>query len=190
MTVPRRGSGILELAAASSDAAAARALAERCGGVLYTDDRPDARGLPFRALVTVIADNPDAVRSAGDVGTYLVCRRLMKAGEAGMIGLFPMVRAATLSHEAADVHWRDVHAPLALKHHGFMTHYTQLSVVENLSGLPLDGFALCGFATLEDLRQRFYSTADGPEVIAADVARFADPRRSPRRLIVREERFG
>ena len=182
--------GVLELAAAGSDIEAARVLSERYGGTLYTDDRPDVHGLPFRVLATVATDDLQAVKSVGDTGTYLIFRRLMKPGEAGAIGLFPMVRAAALSHEAADIHWRDVHAPLALKHHGFMTHYTQLSVVENLSGLPLDGFALCGFATLEDLRQRFYSTADGSEVIAADVARFADPRRSPRRLIVREERFG
>jgi uncharacterized protein (TIGR02118 family) len=100
-----------------------------------------------------------------------------------------MVRAPGLSHQAADAHWRDVHGPLALTHHGFMTHYTQLSVVKNLSGLPLDGFALCGFTSEGDLRERFYSTEDGPAAIAADVRTFSDLKRSPRRLIVTEERF-
>jgi len=94
-----------------------------------------------------------------------------------------------ITHQQADAHWRDVHAPLALEHHGFMSHYTQLSVVHTLSGLPLDGFALCGFETIEDLRERFYSRPDGPEVIAADVKNFADLKNSPGRLIATEQRF-
>jgi len=55
--------------------------------------------------------------------------------------------------------------------------------------LALDGFALCGFETIEDLRERFYSRPDGPEVIAADVKNFADLKNSPGRLIATEQRF-
>ena len=81
------------------------------------------------------------------------------------------------------------HGEHALEHHGFMTHYTQLSVVHTISGMSLDGFALCGFETIEDMRERFYSRPEGPEVIAADVKNFADLKNSPNRLIVSEQRF-
>ncbi len=90
----------------------------------------------------------------------------------------------------ADAHWRDRHAPLALEHHAFMTHYTQLSVVHHIAGRELDGFALCGFASLDDLRNKFYTRDASRAVIADDVQRFADTRRSPRRLIVEEMRYG
>lgn len=185
---PAHESGVLQLAAATTDLDAARQLVSRSGGTLYADERTNWQHLPFRGLVTMVSDQPDTLEAIGDVGVYLVYRRLKKAGEASVLGLFPMVRAPGLSHQEADAHWRDVHGPLALTHHGFMTHYTQLSVVKNLSGLPLDGFALCGFASEGDLRERFYSTEDGPAVIAADVAKFSDLKRSPRRLIVSEER--
>ena len=181
--------GVLQLAAATTDVEAAAELVGRIGGTLYVDERPDPSRLPFRALLTVVTDEPAAVHEVGDVGVYLVLRRLKKAGDAAVLGLFPLVRAEGLSHEAADAHWRDLHGPLALTHHGHMSHYTQLSVVENVTGRPLDGFALCGFQSIEDLRERFYSTDDGPEVIARDVAQFADLERSPRRLIVTEQRF-
>lgn len=179
--------GVLQLAAATTDVDAATALVQQIGGTLYVDDRADPSRLPFRALITVVTDDPAAVHEVGDVGVYLVLRRLKKEGSANVLGLFPLVRAEGLTHEAADAHWRDVHGPLALTHHGYMSHYTQLSVVENVSGLPLDGFALCGFESLDDLRERFYSTEDGPEVIARDVAQFANLDHSPRRLIVTEQ---
>lgn len=189
MEMANHGDGVLELAAATTNLEAARALVAEKGGTLYADGRDDWSHLPFRGLVTLTTDEPEALAAVGDVGTYVVYRRLKKPGEAAVLGLFPMVRAPSLTHERADAHWRDQHGPLALTHHGFMTHYTQLSVVGNLSGLPLDGFALCGFASEEDLRERFYSTEDGPAVIGADVAKFSDLKRSPRRLIVSEERF-
>ena len=96
-------------------------------------------------------------------------------------------RIGALFHE--DSHWRDVHGPLALEHHKYMSHYTQLSVVGNLTGLVLDGFALCGFESLDDLRNRFYSGPESPEIIAADVRRFADLKNSPARLIAKEFRY-
>ena len=36
-----------------------------------------------------------------------------------------------------------------------MSHYRQLSVVHRLHGPAWDGFALCGFDSIEDLRERF-----------------------------------
>ncbi|MGE0623778.1 MAG: EthD domain-containing protein [Pseudomonadales bacterium] len=180
---------VLELAATATDVDAARALADLHGGTLYADER-DIPGLPFRALVTLVTDDLSSVSPIADVGLYLVCRRTIKAGSATVLGLFPLVHHPELTHRQADDHWRDVHAPLALKHHAFMTHYTQLSVVHTLAGMPLDGMALCGFASLKDLRERFYSEPDSRGVIAADVQTFADTRRSPRRLIVSERRYG
>jgi len=179
---------VLELAVASTDVDAARGLAEGLGGTLYADER-DTRGLPFRALATVVTDDVDAVTPMADFGLYLVCRRVVKPGSSDVLGLFPLVRHSGLTHREADAHWRDVHAPLALKHHAFMTHYVQLSVLRTLAGTPLDGFALCGFASLEDLRERFFSEPDSRDVINEDVAKFANLKGSPRRLIVREQRY-
>jgi len=181
--------GTLELAAASTDIEAALALAESLHGTAYCDDREKGEHLPFRALVTVVTDDPEAVARVGDVGTYVVLRRLIKPGIPGSIGLFPLLHRPDRSHREADAHWRDVHGPLALEHHKYMSHYTQLSVVANLTGFALDGFALCGFESEDDLRNRFYSGPESPAIIAADVANFADLKRSPARLIAREHRF-
>lgn len=180
---------LLELAIVSTDVTAARGLAKDLGGTLYADERgvPD---LPFRVLVTAVTDDLDAVVPVADVGIHLVCRRLMKPGVPVVTALFPLARRAGLNHRQADAHWRDVHAPLALQHHAFMTHYTQLSVLHTLSGTPLDGIALCGFASLADLRERFFSEPDSREAIGADIRKFADTQRSPRRLIVSETRYG
>ena len=101
-----------------------------------------------------------------------------------MIGAFGMVCHPDLDHTAADTHWRDRHGPLALVSHSAMSDYTQLSVLATLSGTPLDGMALCAFASHDDLRHRFYDSDDARAAIAADVARFADTRRSLRRVVV------
>jgi|TARA_Y100000031_G_scaffold139535_1_gene166336 hypothetical protein len=179
----------MQLAAASNNLDAARALAEHMSGTLYCDEREQWQHLPFRALVTVATDDIDAVSRVGDVGAYTVFRRLVKAGTPETIALFPLIRRADLSHVHADAHWRDQHAPLALEHHAHMTHYTQLSVVANLSGLELDGFALCGFASVDDLRNRFYTSPESVNIIAEDVRQFADISRSPPRLIASEHRY-
>ena len=179
----------LELAAASTDVDGVRELAGTLGGTLYVDEREAWRHLPFRALLTAVTDDADTMADVADVGLYVVCRRLVKPGDPDVIALFPLVRHPAKSHHEADVHWRDVHAPLALEHHGFMTHYTQLSVVHIISGLALDGFALCGFASIDDLRNRFFTAPASRGVIEADIQRFADTTNSPRRLIVTETRY-
>jgi hypothetical protein len=179
----------LEIAAASTDIGRARELARTLGGTAYVDAREDHQQLPFRALITVTTDDIAPVASVADVGLYVICRRLIKPGMPAVIGLFPLVHHPDLTHAEADAHWRDRHAPLALEHHAFMTHYTQLSVVHRIAGLDLDGFALCGFASIDDLRNKFYTGDASRAVIADDVQRFADTHRSPRRLIVGETRF-
>ena len=193
----------LELVAAGTDVARLRDVARSLGGITLVDERADAVGLPFRALLTAVTDDTDALLAAADVGAYVVCRRVMKprrstAGAAarpaaaalpGVIALYPMVRHPTLSHADADRYWRDRHAPLALRHHVGMSHYTQLSVVHRIHGPEWDGFALCGFDSLDDLRERFFDGPEGRVAIREDVARFADPASSPRRLIVVEETY-
>lgn len=179
---------VLELAVASSDPAGARGLARALGGRLYVDER-DSEDLPFRALATVVTDDLEAAARVADFGLYLVGRRTMKEGTCAVASLSPMCRRPSLSHQQADAHWRDVHTPLALRHHAAMTSYTQLSVLHCFAGTALDGFALCAFASLEDLRERFFSEPDSRRIISEDIRKFADGRRSPRRLIVTEASF-
>ena len=71
-----------------------------------------------------------------------------------------------------------------------MTHYTQLGVVHCIHGPQWDGFALCGFDSVEDLRQRFFGSPEGKIAIRRDVAFFADTEKSPRRLIATEASWG
>lgn len=198
----------LELLAVGNDVALARAVARRLAGTVLVDERGDAEELPFRALVTAVTDDLDALLEAADVGAYVVCRRVMKSRppeEAtaasvstsdtgavelrGVLALYAMVRRPDLSHDESDRHWRDAHAPLALRHHVGMTHYTQLSVVHTLRGPAWDGFALCGFDSMEDLRERFFDGDEGRAAIRRDVARFADSRASPRRLLAIESSY-
>ena len=173
----------MEVAIATNDLGSIGDIAQRLGGHCYVDDREDAR-LPFRALVTGSTDDVDWLIDVGDVGSYLICRRTIKAGPWESIGLFPMVHHPDLNHRESDDHWRDRHAPLALVQHGVMTHYHQLSVVQTLNGAAYDGFALCGFASVTDLRERFFTEPGGAKIIAEDVGQFADTKRSPRRLVI------
>ena len=178
MTAPN-----LFCAVASRDRTRLTSLAAEHQGRLFVDERPDTSTLPFAGLAVVTTDNLQALEQAADVGLYLVCERIIKPGTAAVYGLFPMLAHPELSHTESDAHWRDTHAPLALKHHAYMTQYSQLSVLKTLQGVPFDGFALCGFESLTDLKERFFSEPDSREVIAADIQKFADVKRSPRRLI-------
>ena len=185
----------LEFIGLSNDVHRARGVSEALAGRLLCDERRDQE-LPFRALFSAITDNPENLLEAADVGAYVVCRRVMKprppggsneeARLPGVIGLFTMVHHPGLSHREADDHWRDHHTLLAFEHHPYMVHYTQLSVVHRIHGPEWDGFALCGFDSTEDLRERFFGTPEGKIAIRNDVGFFADTKKSPRRLIVTE----
>ena len=205
----------LELVAASRHVERAREVAESLHGALLCDER-DVEGLPFRALVAAVTDDLESLLPAADVGAYLACRRVIKrraatavsgspaggpsAGMAaapaagmrlpGATALYPMVRRRDLTHQEADRHWRDRHAPLALRHHPAMSHYDQLSVVHRLHGPEWDGFALCGFDSIDDLEHRFFADEEARRVIRHDVSLFADGERSPRRLIAIATSFG
>ncbi len=170
----------LEFAVATRDIPGARELAARFNGTLYFDARDDASKLPFSALTTVVTDDLAPLQEAADVGLYVVCRRVIKPGTAAVYGLFPLIHHPDKSHAESDAHWRDVHAPLALEHHAYMSHYVQLSVVHRIDGAELDGFALCGFQSLDDLKERFFTTEASVAVIRDDITNFADTARSPR----------
>ncbi len=178
----------LLLAVTSNDIARCEALATKLGGTVYADDRDDHDKLPFRALLTCVSDDLQPLEAAAE-GIYLVAQRIVKPGSANVFGLFPLVHHPEKSRRVCDAHWRDVHGPLALQHHAHMTHYLQLSVVHKISGRTLNGFALCGFATVEDLRDRFYTEPASETVIAQDIAKFADLKRSPRGLIATPSTF-
>jgi hypothetical protein len=51
----------------------------------------------------------------------------------GIVMVSPVVRAAGLSHEQFDTHWRERHAPLALRHHVGTWDYRQSRVCEVLT---------------------------------------------------------
>lgn len=189
----------MELVGAFSSADTAHDLARQLNGRLLVDPREDTSHLPFAALVSVDTDQPAGFLTAADVAAYVGYRRVIKPRKTevpdhqhslpGKIALFPMVRRDDLSHEAADSYWRDVHAPLALRVHESMSFYIQLSIVHVVHGPKWDGIAHCGFDSLEDLRLRFYGSKAGQEEVEQDIIKFANPRRSPRRLICDEYLF-
>lgn len=150
----------------------------------------------FRSLV--IGDDRDALASVADIGLFRVHvrpmrhqRRFWPPGTAspGVTAAFGLRRRSDLTHEEADAHWRDVHAPLALRHHPGLWHYHQVSIDEVLDGPFYDGIALCAFASEQELAERFFGGPEDREVIRADVATFADMTTSPRRVRMTEWRF-
>ena len=207
-----------ELVAIGNDIAAAETAAQATGGVLYVARDGAARGntapdgaskpLPFRTLVRAATDSIATLLPAAQLGLYVVFSRTIRTrpvavqpGEVspGVTAVFALVHHPELTHTQADTHWRETHAPLALKHHPGMWDYTQLSVVSPVLGwadaqAPVgehyDGFALVSFASESDLRTRFFGDENDVKTIAADVSKFADVERSPRRVVATEQIFG
>ncbi len=173
----------LEFAACTNNVDAAKAGAANLGGRLYVDSREPFEHLPFRALITCTTDDVADLAEVSERGLYVVCRRIIKPGEPKVVSVSPMVHHPEKTAQACDAHWRDNHAPLALIHHPHMTHYSQLSVVSVISGPELDGIALCGFETEEDLRDRFFASADSVPIIMADIKKFSDGKKSPKRIV-------
>ena len=184
-----------ELVVTGNDPDAAAEAAASVGGVCYAADPDDRREFPFRTLVRAMTDAPNLLAPAATVGSYLAFSRIIRerplgddpgTASPGLTAIFPMVHHPALTHAQGDSHWRDTHAPLALRHHPGMWDYTQLSVVATLNGPSYDGFAMVSFASLEDMRERFFGDDHDREVIRADVEKFADMQRSPRRVITTE----
>ncbi len=182
----------LEFVVIGHDVALAIDTAAAVGATVFVDDRDDvaASSLPFRTLIRAVTDRPALLEPAASIGSYVVCVRPQRVREqpdpaGAVIQINAMVPNPSMTRLEADTHWRDLHAPLALRHHVGMTQYTQMSVVHRLAGPEYNGFALCEFDSADDLRDRFFDGPDGRAAILADVATFADTTRSPRRLVAR-----
>lgn len=182
---------MLEFLALGSDPDAAREVAASLGATALLADSERAARAPFVTVVRAVTSDPGRLGPVATEGLYVIYRRQVKARPQlwahhgptpGVVAVFGLALRAGLSHQEGDQHWRDVHAPLALRHHVGMWDYAQCSVVQRLDGPDFDGFALCGFATENDLRHRFYDDDRGRAAIADDVASFADPDRSTRRV--------
>ncbi|MAM79811.1 MAG: hypothetical protein CMP89_03565 [Gammaproteobacteria bacterium] len=172
----------------------AKAAAEQHNGIIISSTSSQTSHLPFAALVLSATDDIETFRVAADIGCYLAAERnvkerpiceLTEGTKPGVLGVFTMVANPKLDRLASDAHWRDNHAPLALQIHEAMTHYYQLSIQHRFHGPNWQGFALCCFASEDDLRNRFFNSHQGELAIAEDVAKFADTRQSPRRVIAK-----
>ena len=182
---------MLELVALGTDATAATEVGARLGGTVYVNHPNESDRRPFSSVVRVATDDVEALAPVADVGLYVAYARPVKvlpgpAPAGRVIAAFGMVGHPDLTHRQSDDHWRDTHGPLALRMHAAMCDYTQLSVVGVLSGLSLDGIALCAFASRDDLSTKFFNDDEAKAAIEADVASFADLRRSIRRVVVTE----
>ena len=123
--------------------------------------------------------------SAAHVDAYLVDERVRIAGErdwpdgveAPGIGRLSFVRALpALSRAEMARHWGEVHWPIARVHHPALWRYVQNVVVEPVTkdAPVIDGIAELRFRSVSDLRERFYDSEAGRQVVADDVSRFLD----------------
>jgi len=144
----------------------------------------------FQALVELAGGERaqravDALADLGPPHVYAVDSRRLKSyprtwpdatRTPGVELIAAIRRAPALDAAAFDAHWRDRHAPLALRHHPGMWEYRQLVVraVRSAGSPDFDGIAVIGFPTEHDLRLRLYDSPAGEAIIAEDVARFVD----------------
>ncbi len=192
---------MLELVALGNDRAAAEAAAAITGGTVYVNHPDESEKRPYSTVLRTSTDEIEAVRSAADVALFVCYARTIKPFPTKpvperAIAAFLMVRNPGLTHRQSDDHWRNVHAPLALKSHSAMCDYTQLSVVSTISPyhsgggsgpeVEIDGIALCAFENREDLSTKFFNDDEAKAAIIADVATFADPAGSPRRVVLNQ----
>lgn len=123
----------------------------------------------------------DVAGFMGHASTYVTVEHVQRAPAEVTIGvrspgpkLIACVgRRAGLSHAEFERHWRERHAPLALRHHPTTLYVTNVVSEQLGSGGPdYDGIAELGFGSAEDIRERLYLTPEGKAEIEADMARF------------------
>ena len=160
--------------------------------LLFTSTAEQTDHLPFASLLLGTSSNFMRFNEDSSIGLYLVSERsplnkplseLSTLELPACVGIFPMVANPKIGAAAADRHWRDIHAPLALEVHDAMTHYNQLSVAHRFFGPAWNGLALCCFASERNLREKMYTSAEGKHRIEQDIARFADTQQSPRKVV-------
>ena len=182
---------MLELVGLGSNVDAAKELASRFGGMAYQNHPGERDSRPYSAMLRVGTDDIEAVTAASDVALYVCFSRVIKApvvaptGER-CIATFGMKRNPDKSHRECDDYWRDNHGPLAIEMHAAMCDYSQLSVLNTVHGMPLDGIAMCAFSTREDLSKRFFNDDAAKAAIIEDVGHFSDPGSSPARVVLQQ----
>ncbi len=94
----------------------------------------------------------------------------------GLVFAAIAVRAPRRSHGEFDEHWRDRHAPLALRHHTGLCGYEQLVIEGALTANapPVDGIALLHFPSHDAFAERFYDSDAGRDALLTDIRRFLD----------------
>lgn len=181
----------LELVGLCSDSQATVTLANRLGGIAYVNHAGESDKRPYSGVLRVATDDIEAVGAIADVGLYVSFERVIKPlphtpSADRVIGAFGMVGHPTMTHRESDDHWREKHAPLALKSHLAMCDYTQLSFVHTISGVALDGLAMCAFDNRTDLSEKFFNDDQAKADIIADVSTFADTSASLRRVVLQQ----
>ena len=184
----------LKIAAVFADKAEAEKVAKLGQSLMFGASADTTEHLPFAALVLGTSASLMDLKQQKDVGLYLVNERAVLNQPLSVlnqdmlpasVGIFPMVANAKIGAKASDRHWREQHAPIALEVHTAMTHYYQLAVMHRFSGADWNGLALCCFANEDDLRNKFYDSSEGKRRVAEDIAKFADTKNSPRRVVAR-----
>lgn len=158
----------------------------------FTATAEQTNHLPFASMLLGTSSNFMRLSENSCIGLYLVSERsllnkplneLSSPELPASVGIFPMVASPKVGKAAADEHWQNAHAPLALEVHEAMTHYYQLSVLHRFFGPDWNGLALCCFASETDLREKMHNSAEGKRRIREDIVRFADTQTSPRRVV-------
>ena len=128
----------LKIAAVFADIAEAEKVAKLSQSLMFEASSDTTEHLPFAALVLGTSACLMDLKQQKDVGLYPVNERAVLNQPLSIlnqdmlpasVGIFPMVANAEIGAEAADRHWREQHAPIALEVHTTMTHYHDITIV-------------------------------------------------------------
>lgn len=183
-----------EVVGLCTDADAAGAFGRAHGAGVLVAHEGEKPTRPYSALVRTGPSISDDLRAIADVGLYRATTRIIKRPDPSIqvagptstrcIAAFGLVHKQGRTHAECDGHWRDIHAPLALEMHAAMCDYVQISIDEVVSGLELDGIALCAFPDRVTLSTKFFNDDDAKAAIIADVAQFSNAGGSPARVVM------
>jgi uncharacterized protein (TIGR02118 family) len=149
---------------------------QRAITLLPTDGESGADGT-VKAICMWWVDDARTLELGGVSAAYLVDERAQWASTRGAVTRVSFLQAAAgLTRAQFGDHWRDVHTPLARRHHPNIVRYTQNVVIDTLTAEtpPVDGIAELTFLSVEDMRARLYDSDEGRRIIGEDVRRFID----------------